>query len=444
MPVSRNADLRGRLSAAPRAAQAARIVTLSPSVVLGFAGLTSLLFVPLLGSLAVLVFLAATVGLMALSPRHAVQSLGAERLFLLLGAWCVISFLWSDYASLTLRHAIQLALTLAFAILLAYRVTPGAFVKIATSSYLVAGLASLANGRTRADGGGYLGIFNSKNALAGAAGLLMIAGLSLLADRSLSLRWRAAGAVAFATGGLLVAMAQSLGTVVAIMAVGGFFLLLLGLRRLPPLTRLLAAVLGLLSFGLIVLLVAAYADALGQMMLDTTGKDITLTGRTDLWAVALQEIAARPLLGAGFQAVWVVSNPLAEALWAQFGVASGSGFNFHNTLLNNAVEIGLIGAAMQAVLLFGAVPALLLWTMRSRRAGPLFLALVLGRQLVLMNVEVTFFTQFDPATVLTVTAIAFAHRYQRETRLSARQAAAALLRRSPAPQNPAASLAAHR
>ena len=84
-------------------------------------------------------------------------------------------------------------------------------------------------------------------------------------------------------------------------------------------------------------------------------RNLSLTGRTDLWKIALQEIAARPILGAGFQAVWVPGNPLAEALWQEFGIETRTGFHFHNAYLSNAVEIGVTGAALQAALVFGAL-----------------------------------------------------------------------------------------
>lgn len=412
MPVSASTQLQRPLIAR-RAYLPTGVVTVHPSVILGLVGLTSLLFIRLTGSIGALGFLLATVCLLALSPRVTAQSLLAERLFLLMVGWCVLSFLWSDYPGTTLRHATQLCITVAFAIVLAYRITPLAFVKIAALAYSAAGVASLISGPGREEGG-FLGIFGSKNAQAGAASMLMIAGLSLLADRSLPLRWRATGAVALAIGGVLVIWAQSVGAMVTVTVVAGLFFLILSLRRLPAMTRLVAVTLGLLGLALLALLLYANADKLALMMLDATGKDVTLTGRTELWAAAFAEIAQRPLLGAGFHAVWVHGNPLAEQFWAEFGIKSRSGFNFHNTLINNAVEIGLIGAALQAVLLFGALPPLLTWSLRSGRAGPMFLVLILGRQVVTMGVEVTFFHQFDVATVLTVVAIAYAHRYRRE------------------------------
>lgn len=414
MSVSPSTDVPRPLSLPAGAAQAGPVVTLAPSVVLGFTGLLSLFFSRELGAVAALGFLVSAMGLLVLSPRDTIRSLWAEPLFLLLIGWCLVSFLWSQHPSQTLRYGIQLAATLGFAIMLAYRLTPSAFLKVAASSYLIAGLASIASGRTRLDGGGFLGIFGSKNALAGAAGMLMIAGLCLLSDRHLPRLWRAVGALCLGVGAVLVALAQSVGTVAAVAVVLGLYALVLMLRRLPPVTRLVAVTLGLLGLALLVLLVSAYADELGRLMLDKTGKDVTLTGRTDLWAIARTEIARRPLLGTGFQAFWVRGDPLPEQIWADFGIASRSGFNFHNTLINNAVEIGLPGAALQAILLFGALPPLLAWSMRANSAGPLFLTLILGRQMVLMGIEVTFFLQFDAATVLTATAIAYAHRYRRE------------------------------
>jgi exopolysaccharide production protein ExoQ len=146
------------------------------------------------------------------------------------------------------------------------------------------------------------------------------------------------------------------------------------------------------------------------VFLDATGKDLTLTGRTDLWQVALDEIAARPWLGAGYQAVWVAGNPLAETLWREFLIESRTGFHFHNAYLSNAVEIGVIGMTMQALLVFGGLIGTLAWVMRDFRAETLFLALFMVRQIVLSMIEVPFFFQFDMATILTVTALVYVRR----------------------------------
>jgi exopolysaccharide production protein ExoQ len=103
--------------------------------------------------------------------------------------------------------------------------------------------------------------------------------------------------------------------------------------------------------GFVIVLLIVHIDAVSAAILAATGKDITLTGRTDLWRIGLEQIAERPWLGTGYQAFWQPGNPEAEHLWRAFGIASRTGFHFHNLYLSNAVEIGIPGAALQAVFL---------------------------------------------------------------------------------------------
>jgi exopolysaccharide production protein ExoQ len=190
------------------------------------------------------------------------------------------------------------------------------------------------------------------------------------------------------------------------------------LHRLDGTQRL---VLGILAgLGLVAALIGslAYIDLISATFLEATGKDLSLTGRTDLWKIALDEIAARPILGAGYQAVWVPGNALAESLWQEFGIETRTGFHFHNAYLSNAVEIGVTGAALQAILVFGALFGSLAWVIRDFRAETLFLSLFMVRQITLSMIEVPFFLQFDIGTILTVAAIVYVRRRRSEGRVS--------------------------
>jgi len=394
----------------PSGRGAAALPVLCPNAALAFAALTALLFVPLLGSMAALAFLASGLALVLRRPGALPPEVRLAWPLWLLAAWCLVSVVWSDEPALTLRYGVQLALTLAIAVAIAARLSPAALLKAATLAYGVAAVASLAAGRARSDGLGYLGIFNSKNALANAGSILLLAGLCLAIDRRIPGRWRIAGAAGAGLGGMLVLMANSVGGAVACAAVLGALALILVLRRLAPGLRLVASTLGLLAACLAALALVAHIDTLAAQFLDATGKDFTLTGRTDLWRIALDEIAQRPFLGAGYQAVWVPGNPVAEMLWAEFGVESRTGFHFHNALLSNAVEIGLPAAVLQAVLVVGALATAVAAAVRDARAETLFVALFLVRQIVLSLIEVPYFFQFDHGTVLTVAAIVYAQR----------------------------------
>lgn len=389
----------------------------SPAVVLALLAMTGLAFITPLGSKGALLFLACGMTLALTSPATTLAGLRDNWLVGVMALWCLVSFTWSDYPELSVRYGVQLCLTVVIALAISTRLSPMAFVKIVFVTYALAGIGSLLFGHSRADGMGFLGLYGSKNALAGAASLLIIVSVSILADRRLRPRWRIPGVVTMLLGALLLVMGKSTGALAAVVGVVMVFLLLLVLQRLPPVTRLVGLVLGALLLALGGLIVAGMASELQAMLLQATGKDVTLTGRTDLWGFALREIARRPLLGAGYQAVWVQGNPLAEELWAMFGIESRSGFNFHNTLISNAVEIGIIGVALQAIVVFGALFTTLAWAIRSPSAPSVFLALFMVRQVILMGIEVVFFFQFDPVTVISLAAFHYGRGFRRAARV---------------------------
>lgn len=68
------------------------------------------------------------------------------------------------------------------------------------------------------------------------------------------------------------------------------------------------------------------------------GKDETLTGRTFVWAYALDAITARPLIGYGYTAFWL--SPEGQDIQATLGPAF---VHAHNGYLDLALQLGLVG-----------------------------------------------------------------------------------------------------
>lgn len=384
-------------------------ISYSPLVLAAFFAVSGLAFITPLGSKGALLFLMAGMALAAFRPGDTLAALRREWLLVLLALWCVMSFAWSAYPPITLRHGIQLVLTVVIAVAVAYRLAPLAFIKILFVASSLAGLASLASGRSRADGMGYLGIYASKNALANASALLIIVALALLLDRRLPARWRLPALGSLLMGMLLLVMGKSSGALVSTLGVVLAFGAIVLLQRLAPYVRLVVVAMVVVLATALGFLLSFFAAELSQVFLNLTGKDVTLTGRTDLWAVAFQEIAAQPILGVGFQAFWVQGNPLAEQLWAMFGIAGRAGFHFHNTLISNTVEIGLVGASLQAVIFLAALVSSLTWAIRSPSAASVFFALFMVRQFMLMWIEVVYFFQFDLSSVITIAAVCYGH-----------------------------------
>jgi O-antigen ligase len=92
---------------------------------------------------------------------------------------------------------------------------------------------------------------------------------------------------------------------------------------------------------LIAVVVGAWTYSNWEAFTYSLGKDPGLTGRFVLWAVAVESIRAKPLLGNGFDAFW--SNFYGPA--ADFRVASGwtTGATTQNGFLNLWLDLGLIG-----------------------------------------------------------------------------------------------------
>ena len=185
-------------------------------------------------------------------------------------------------------------------------------------------------------------------------------------------------------------------------------ILVLLTNRLSNYQKMFVVAFVALSLAAIGLLVVTQGDALLAGVLEGSGKDPTLTGRTELWATGLSFIAERPLQGLGYRSFWVTGFAPAEELWAMFLVPSGSGFNFHNTYISNAVEIGLIGLLLQIFIIYGGAGMMASYAMLRPNAPN---ALLLGLQALMILrsfIEVEVFFEFSVRSILAVCTFIYA------------------------------------
>jgi exopolysaccharide production protein ExoQ len=73
------------------------------------------------------------------------------------------------------------------------------------------------------------------------------------------------------------------------------------LRRFRKKDYFVLCLLLLITFSAALVVIVAWPDFLIELL----GKDMTLTGRTNIWSAVLDSIAKRPLLGYGYQAFWL-------------------------------------------------------------------------------------------------------------------------------------------
>jgi exopolysaccharide production protein ExoQ len=122
-----------------------------------------------------------------------------------------------------------------------------------------------------------------------------------------------------------------------------------------------------LSVGAIVLVCAAvvFLDV-GGGLLKSMGRDSTLTGRTYIWDVLLK-VPINPIVGTGFESFW-----LGERLVRLWTFPEVYGINeAHNGYLEMYLNLGWIGVAFLAVLLWTSYKNLLRLIEREAGAGRL-------------------------------------------------------------------------
>jgi len=291
-------------------------------------------------------------GLLALTrPGELLQTIIRWWPLMLLQILALASSFWSSVPDMTARYAAQALYTTLSALFLARLLGPRKFLIILTCSAFTFCVLSMLYGR---QGSSFhntvlIGLTGSKNQMAFEALMLLMAAISTLMLSRLSplVRWIAILAVPFAMY-LLIATESSTALVLGI--VGS--LLVIGCRfaeRFSPGGRLGAVLMGFAILTPMTLLLPEINAGVDHFLFDTLNKDPTLTGRTQLWDRADDLIARRPVVGWGFQAIWMGDSEDTIALRRLTNIEDGRVFNFHQQWRQIGVDTGWLGILIYAL-----------------------------------------------------------------------------------------------
>jgi len=249
---------------------------------------------------------------------------------------------WSIDAQKSLRAAVSLEAYTAFGLWLAlrfaaaeqHRLVAGVLALITVGSLLtVLGAPELGVMR-EVHPGAWNGLYFHKNTFAIYLALGVLAcGLVALAQPRARAWAGSAGVLAFA----MLVPARSVGGAAALVLAAAPVGLVAGLRRLARPARFRAALLATLALAAI----AALAFAMAPTWLAWVGREVTLTRRTEIWALLVRPLSEHPWLGHGAGAFWHVAA-------ASRDVARNLHFDpllAHNGFLDLALELGVVGLA---------------------------------------------------------------------------------------------------
>lgn len=142
---------------------------------------------------------------------------------------------------------------------------------------------------------------------------------------------------------ITLVMTQSATGLFGMIASASVAITMLFIRRFSGGANLLIMVAVLLFLITLILVVMLVPD----MVVSMTGRDLTFTGRTPIWAAVWQQIQANPISGYGYT-FWWIDSPARRAIWEAVGYPNP---HSHNSWLDIWLQIGIFGLATMAYLL---------------------------------------------------------------------------------------------
>ncbi|WP_351000144.1 O-antigen ligase family protein [Shewanella sp. TB7-MNA-CIBAN-0143] len=311
----------------------------------------SLVFNSTIGSLAALMFIVCGGSILINNISESYRILLRYRALLIIPCLAIVSSFWSDTSMIAFRGGVQLLLTTVFSIVLICRVDKNLLLNCLVFTFIIAMGASLASNRVALNGMtgeiSLIGIFSSKNYLAihTAIGVGVGVVMYFYSEKTNRLS-RILGGFLLFLAVLVLLKAKSFGTTLSV-SMSLFLMYLFMWYQTKNITFYLRLNVNFFMVAILISIIGIAIYSLTQSFFDEfmydIGKDPTLTGRTYIWERGLDLISENPILGSGYQSVFVINNMVAEDIWEYAKVESGSGFNFHNMFINIWVELGFVG-----------------------------------------------------------------------------------------------------
>lgn len=325
-------------------------------------------------------FVAASAGLMVLTPGKSARSLLQYSPFLLLPLLALVSIAWSDAPGRTARAGLQLLVTVSAAIAIANTLSARTMIlTLFAASIGTCAIALVSVPEALASGTPLTGPFATKNPMGFAMELALGVSFALMVDskQPFSARFLAIPVMVLAT--FLLTLARSgnafVGSGLLLAAIFAFLIA----RKLNLFARVGVILFLLALAGVALVFLSELQLFIVDFVENVLKKDMTLTGRTLIWEAAEGLIANSPGLGHGYYAFWRIGNVEAEALWRQFGIANRSGFNFHSAFVEIAVDLGWVGLTLLLAMITGiALMAFYRFVSQPTVPGAFFFALMIA------------------------------------------------------------------
>ncbi len=342
----------------------------------------------------VVLFLAASLVIVRFPDRWRLVREGIPASFALLLLYVALSAVWSPDPWVSVKRVVQIigVTVLAAAVLVGGNghnrlhrlVPPVLWVGMAMALAFTALFSKYAFSEL-----GYRAFMATKNNFGQFAVLCALIPLVLLALEPTAKRWLWLPLVALGFVGLVIS--RSATSAVALASVGVMYAVALLFRKLhwSWIAVLLVLAMAALTTAFAVGVAQGFpsSDRLLSALLSPTGRDVSLSGRTYLWELMVQEAMRHPWFGTGYGGFWLglegQSGQIAyQVRWGYPGQA-------HNGYLDLFNELGLVGCLIVFIFILQHSGNILKLLRKDRTLGNFHLALFV-LLLVLNIAEATF------------------------------------------------------
>lgn len=252
---------------------------------------------------------------------------------------CILSILWSFDYEQTMRRLIALIGTTAFGVFLAWRYSVREIVNLLAISLGLSALLSLCfvlllpsyGVATGIFDGNWKGVYTHKNHL---GRFMTLGSFALLLMAIYTRKYRTAKWGMFFLTVLLVVKSNSKSALIILLlvVVCSFLIKVLNFN-----TYILISFITVLFLFSAILIAGVFLNA--DYLTNLIGRDLTLTGRTEIWQAVLDKIKEHPILGYGYNAFWSTYSEYSYVWKAMHWEAPHA----HNGYLELILDIGLIG-----------------------------------------------------------------------------------------------------
>lgn len=274
-----------------------------------------------------------------------------EKYFAIFILWCGLTIIWSDSWFISFKRYFQyLAIFISFVSTLLIVEDRRELLKLLNYIFigfiLISFFSSLSIPQATDNFGNWKGLASSKNHL-GEMAILGIVYWSFFFPKK-NLNYQLLNIFLILISLILLVRSNSVTSLLTFMIFIGIIVLVnlnkpfeqIGLgKNLITLTISIIIILSILTFVL--------AFDYVTLFFNSMDKDVTLTGRIDIWAGILNEAKNHLLLGGGFQSFWIKSNPFLQEWYETYFWIVRQAHNGYVDLLN---EIGIVG--LSAFILF--------------------------------------------------------------------------------------------